>query len=108
MDSPYGKFYIFRSKATILTMSRPARVWLFNRLRAYEFRPMQSIGSGYAMAGGLSGNLAYDGEIGARAEFSGAGRSFRIRNRHNHNTWYAATMVMLRWEIPYVTVTERN
>lgn len=51
MDVHTGKFYIFRSKATILTMSRPARVWLFNPdlVGLCEFRPMQSIGSGHAM-----------------------------------------------------------
>ena len=31
MDVRTGKFYILRAKETVLTMSRPARVWLFNR-----------------------------------------------------------------------------
>ena len=46
-----GKFYIFRAKATILAMSRPARVWLFDAdtTGLCEFRSMQSIGSGHAM-----------------------------------------------------------
>ena len=30
MNVRTGKFIVFNSKATILTMSRPARVWLFN------------------------------------------------------------------------------
>ena len=30
MDVHTGKFLIFRSRATILCMSRPARVWLFD------------------------------------------------------------------------------
>ena len=47
MDVRTGKFYILRAKETILTMSRPARVWLFNpdMTGLCEFRPMQSIGS---------------------------------------------------------------
>lgn len=52
MDVRTGKFYILRAKETVLTMSRPARVWLFNpdMTGLCEFRPMQSIGSGHAMA----------------------------------------------------------
>ena len=51
MNVRTGKFMIFRAKATILTMSRPARVWLFNPdlVGLCEFRPTQSIGSGHAM-----------------------------------------------------------
>ena len=51
MNVRTGKFMIFQSKATILTMSRPARVWLFNPdlVGLCEFRPTQSIGSGHAM-----------------------------------------------------------
>ena len=51
MNVHTGKFYIFRAKSTVLCMSRPARVWLFNpdTVGLCEFRPMQSIGSGHAM-----------------------------------------------------------
>ena len=118
MDVHTGKFYIFRSKATILTMSRPARVWLFNPdlVGLCEFRPMQSIGSGHAM-GWRAGVEFTMMEKSVRAEFSGAGRSFPAYGTgNNHNTWYAATMVDARGvEIPYVdrdgkelkTVSER-
>ena len=113
-----GKFCIFQAKATILCMSRPARVWLFNPdlTGLCEFRPMQSIGSGHAM-GWKAGVEFTMMEKSVRAEFSAAGRSFPPYGAgNNHNTWYAATMVDARGvEIPYVdrdgkelkTVSER-
>lgn len=113
-----GKFYVFRAKTTILAMSRPARVWLFDSdlTGLCEFRPMQSIGSGHAM-GWRAGMEFTMMEKTVRAEFSAAGRSFPPYGAgNNHNTWYAATMVDARGvEIPYVdrdgnelkTVSER-
>ena len=118
MDVHTGKFYIFRAKSTILAMSRPARVWLFDSdlPGLCEFRPMQSIGSGHAM-GWRAGVEFTMMEKSVRAEFSAAGRSFPPYGAgNNHNTWYAATMVDARGvEIPYVnrdgeelkTVSER-
>ena len=118
MNVHTGKFLIFRSKATILCMSRPARVWLFDAdlTGLCEFRPMQSIGSGHAM-GWKAGVEFTMMEKSVRAEFSAAGRSFPPYGAgNNHNTWYAATMVDARGvEIPYVdrggkeleTVSER-
>lgn len=118
MNVHTGKFYVFRAKATVLAMSRPARVWLFDPdlTGLCEFRPMQSIGSGHAMGwrAGLEFTMM---EKSVRAEFSAAGRSFPPYGAgNNHNTWYAATMVDARGvEIPYVnrdgeelkTVSER-
>ncbi|MBO5278675.1 MAG: FAD-dependent oxidoreductase [Lachnospiraceae bacterium] len=105
MNVHTGRFYIFRAKATVLAMSRPARVWLFNpdMVGLCEFRPMQSIGSGHAM-GWRSGMEFTMMEKSVRAEFSAAGRSFPPYGAgNNHNTWYAATMVDARGvEIPYV------
>lgn len=118
MNVHTGKFYVFRSKTTVLCMSRPARVWLFNAdlPGLCEFRPMQSIGSGHAM-GWRAGMEFTMMEKSVRAEFSAAGRSFPPYGAgNNHNTWYAATMVDARGvEIPYVnrdgeelkTVSER-
>lgn len=118
MNVHTGKFYIFRAKSTVLAMSRPARVWLFNADMAglCEFRPFQSIGSGHAM-GWRAGVEFTMMEKSVRAEFSAAGRSFPPYGAgNNHNTWYAATMVDARGvEIPYVnrdgvelkTVSER-
>ncbi len=118
MDVHTGKFCIFRAKATVLAMSRPARVWLFDpdMTGLCEFRPLQSIGSGHAM-GWRAGMEFTMMEKSVRAEFSAAGRSFPPYGAgNNHNTWYAATMVDARGvEIPYVdrdgkelkTVSER-
>lgn len=105
MNVRTGKFLVFRAKATVLAMSRPARVWLFDpdMVGLCEFRPMQSIGSGHAM-GFRSGMEFTMMEKSVRAEFSAAGRSFPPYGAgNNHNTWYAATMVDARGvEIPYV------
>lgn len=105
MNVRTGKFLVFRAKATVLAMSRPARVWLFDpdMVGLCEFRPMQSIGSGHAM-GFRSGMEFTMMEKSVRAEFSAAGRSFPPYGAgNNHNTWYAATMVDSRGvEIPYV------
>lgn len=105
MDVHTGKLYILRSKTTVLCMSRPARVWLFNpdTVGLCEFRPMQSIGSGHAMGWRVGMEFTMM-EKSVRAEFSAAGRSFPpYGTGNNHNTWYAATMVDSRGvEIPYV------
>ena len=105
MNVRTGKFMIFQSKETVLAMSRPARVWLFNPdlTGLCEFRPMQSIGSGHAM-GYRSGVEFTMMEKSVKAEFSSSGRSFPpYGTGNNHNTWYAATMVDARGvEIPYV------
>ena len=118
MNVQTGKFMIFQAKTTVLAMSRPARVWLFDPdlTGLCEFRPMQSIGSGHAM-GWRAGMEFTMMEKTVRAEFSAAGRSFPPYGAgNNHNTWYAATMVDARGvEIPYVdrdgkelkTVSER-
>jgi len=118
MNVRTGKMLVFSAKSTLLTMSRPARLWLFNPdlVGLCEFRPPQSIGSGHAMGwrAGLEFTMM---EKSVPGEFSAAGRSFPPYGAgNNHNTWYAATMVDARGvEIPYVdrdgnelkTVSER-
>lgn len=105
MDTHTGKIKIFHSKSTILTMSRPARIWLFNAdlPGLCEFRPFNSIGSGHAM-GYRAGMEFTMMEKSVRAEFSAAGPSFPPYSAgNNHNTWYACTMVDSRGvEIPYL------
>lgn len=99
-----GKFYVFSAKASIMTMSRPARIWLFSA--AYpglcEFRPLQCIGDGHAMGWrvGAEFNMM---EKSVRAEFSSAGRSFPpYSTGNNHNTWYPASLIdSTGREIPY-------
>jgi len=105
MNVRTGRFLIISAKSTILAMSRPARVWMFNadQVGLCEFRPTQSIGSGHAMGyrAGLEFTMM---EKSVQGEFSAAGRSFPpYSTGNNHNTWYAATMVDARnVEIPYV------
>lgn len=105
MNVRTGRFMAFRSKATILTMSRPARIWLFDSDMPgiCEFRPPQSIGSGHAM-GWRAGVEFTMMEKSVRAEMSSAIRSFPPYGAgNNHNTWYGATMVDARGvEIPYL------
>jgi len=118
MNVHTGRISVIQAKATVLAMSRPARVWLFNADTPglCEFRPFQSIGSGHAM-GWKAGVEFTMMEKSVRGEFSAAGRSYPPYGAgNNHNTWYAATMVDSRGvEIPYVdrdgnelkTVSER-
>ncbi len=118
MNVRTGKFHVFKAKATVLCMSRPARVWLFNPdlVGLCEFRPIQSIGSGHAMGARIGMEFTMM-EKSVKGEFSAAGRSFPPYGAgNNHNTWYAATMVDARGvEIPYLdrdgnvlkTVSER-
>ena len=105
MDVHTGRVTAYRAKATVLCMSRPARVWLFDadQTGLCEFRPMQSVGSGHAM-GWRAGMEFTMMEKCVRAEFSASGRSFPpYGTGNNHNTWYAATMVDAAGrEIPYV------
>ncbi|MEE0740839.1 MAG: FAD-dependent oxidoreductase [Emergencia sp.] len=105
MNVHTGKFITVSSKATILAMSRPARVWLFNPdlPGLCEFRPFNSIGSGHAM-GYRAGMEFTMMEKSVRGEFSAAGRTFPpYSTGNNHNTWYGATMVDARGvEIPYL------
>ena len=105
MDTHTGKIRVFHSKSTILTMSRPARLWLFNAdlPGLCEFRPFNSIGSGHAMGYRVGMEFTMM-EKSVRAEFSAAGSSFPPYSAgNNHNTWYACTMVDSRGvEIPYL------
>ena len=100
-----GKFYIFRGKASIICMSRPARIWLFSA--AYpglcEFRPPQCVGDGHAM-GWRAGAEFVMMEKSVKAEFSAAGRSYPPYGAgNNHNTWYPASLIDSDGrKIPYV------
>lgn len=79
MDVHTCKFYILRAKSTVLAMSRPARVWLFDADQPglCEFRPFQSIGSGHAM-GWRSGIEFTMMEKSVRAEYSAADEAFQL------------------------------
>ena len=99
-----GAFYVFSCKSAIITMSRPARVWLFSSAHPglCEFRPLQTIGDGHAMGWRIGAEFNMM-EKSVRAEFSSAGRSFPPYSAgNNHNTWYPASMVDAEGkEIPY-------
>ena len=105
MHTRTGKIYVCSAASTVLCMSRPARVWLFNAdlPGLSEFRPLPSIGSGHAMGwkAGVAFTMMEKSVVG---EFSAAGRSFPpYGTGNNHNTWYGATMVDARGvELPYV------
>ena len=99
-----GEFYVFSGKASIITMSRPARVWLFSSAHPglCEFRPMTTIGDGHAMGWRIGAEFNMM-EKSVRAEFSSAGRSFPPYSAgNNHNTWFPATLIDAEGkEIPY-------
>lgn len=104
MHTRTGKFYIFKGKSSIITMSRPARVWLFSpELPGLcEFRPTQCIGDGHAM-GWRVGAAFTMMEKSVVGEFSASGRSYPPYGAgNNHNTWYAASLIDANGrEIPY-------
>ncbi|MDF2521381.1 MAG: FAD-dependent oxidoreductase, partial [Clostridia bacterium] len=99
-----GKFFVFKSKASVMCMSRPARVWLFSAELPglCEFRPTQCIGDGHAM-GWRSGAEFTMMEKSVGAEFSASGRSYPPYGAgNNHNTWYAASLIDSNGrEVPY-------
>lgn len=99
-----GKYFVFRGKASIMCMSRPARIWLFSASLPglSEFRPLQCIGDGHAM-GWRAGAEFTMMEKSIVAQFSAAGRSFPpYAAGNNHNTWYAASLIDSDGkEIPY-------
>jgi succinate dehydrogenase/fumarate reductase flavoprotein subunit len=99
-----GKFYLFKGKASIMCMSRPARIWMFSsdHTGLCEFRPTQCIGDGHAM-GWIAGAEFTMMEKSVRTEFSAAGRSYPpYGTGNNHNTWYGASIIdSTGKEIPY-------
>jgi len=99
-----GRFFVFKSKATILCMARPTRIWLFSLglPGISEFRPLQCMGDGHAMAwkAGVEFTMM---EKSIRGQWSGD-RSYPPYGTGNtHNTWYACSMVDADGkEIPWV------
>lgn len=104
MHTRTGTFYIFRSKATIMCLSRPARIWMFSsdHTGLCEFRPTQCVGDGHAM-GWRAGAEFTMMEKSVRTEFSAAGRSYPPYGAgNNHNSWYGASIIDATGkEIPY-------
>ena len=104
VNSRTGEFFIFKAKATILCMARPARIWLFSPglPGISEFRPIQCTGDGHAM-GWRAGVEFTMMEKSIRGQWSGE-RSYPPYGTGNtHNTWYACSMVDANGkEIPWV------
>lgn len=99
-----GEVLVFRSKATVLAMSRPTRLWLFipELPGISEFRPPQCTGDGHAMAWRVGCEFAML-EKSVRAEWSGDRSYPPYGTGNNHNTWYACTMVDAEGrELPYL------
>lgn len=105
MNVRTGKFHVFKAKSTVLCMSRPARVWLFNPdlVGLCEFRPMQSIGSGHAM-GARAGMEFTMMEKSVKGESPPRAGAFRLTARATTTTpgtrqpWWTPRGV----EIPYL------
>ena len=99
-----GEYIIFKAKATILSMARPTRIWLFSPgfPGLSEFRPLQCMGDGHAMGWEAGVEFAMM-EKSLRGLWSGE-RSFPPYGTGNtHNTWYACSMVDANGkEVPWI------
>ncbi len=99
-----GEFIIFKGKATILCMARPARIWLFSPglPGISEFRPLQCMGDGHAMGWKVGVEFTMM-EKSIRGQWSGE-RSYPPYGTGNtHNTWYACSMVDANGkEVPWI------
>ncbi|MFX0010790.1 MAG: hypothetical protein ACFE9R_10775, partial [Candidatus Hermodarchaeota archaeon] len=104
VNSRTGQFTIFKSKATILCMARPTRIWLFSLgiPGISEFRPLQCMGDGHAMGWRVGVEFTMM-EKSIRGQWSGE-RSYPPYGTGNtHNTWYACSMVDSNGkEIPWI------
>ena len=113
-----GEFYIFKSKATILSTASPAGMWIFstelNGAASIHSDPNNS-GEGTAMAWQAGAELTLMEKV-SPMPVSGGFAYPAYGTGNAHNTWYACTMVDANGkEIPWVdrdgkllkTVSER-
>jgi succinate dehydrogenase/fumarate reductase flavoprotein subunit len=112
-----GEFYVFTSKATVLALARPQRIWQFSsELTGFNsLRPQTCIGNGHAMAWRAGAALTMM-EKSVRS-LMGSGLMFPQYGTGNpFNTWHACSMIDADGkEIPWVdrdgrvlsTVSER-
>ena len=94
INSRTGEMTVFKTRATVLAMSRPTRLWLFSLSLPgiAEFRPPQCTGDGHAM-GWKAGVEFTMMEKSVKGEWSGE-RSFPPYGTGNtHNTWFACSLV---------------
>ncbi len=99
-----GEFYIFNGKATVASMSRHERLWVFSTefigLAGSSFRPPINSGDGHAMAWRAGGEFA----LMEKSRPAGGGFAYPSYGVGNpQNTWYACNMVDANGkEVPWV------
>jgi succinate dehydrogenase/fumarate reductase flavoprotein subunit len=112
-----GEFYVFKAKATVLSLSTPTRLWIFStELVGYgdeNWDPLNA-GDGYAMA--WKAGAEFTVMEGSRGRCPGGLSHVTYGFGGSHNTWYACTLVDANGkEIPWIdrdgkvlkTVSER-
>ncbi len=112
-----GEFYVFKAKASVLSLSTPTRLWIFStELVGYgdeNWDPLVA-GDGYAMA--WKAGAEFTAMEGSRGRCPGGLSHVTYGFGGSHNTWYACTLVDANGkEIPWVdrdgrvlkTVSER-
>jgi succinate dehydrogenase/fumarate reductase flavoprotein subunit len=99
-----GEFTTFKAKATVMSLSRPQRVWQFSSelTGLNTLRPQTCIGNGHAMAWRAGAELTQM-EKSVQSTMGG-GYTFPYYGTGNpFNTWYACTIVDADGkEIPWV------
>jgi succinate dehydrogenase/fumarate reductase flavoprotein subunit len=99
-----GEFYVFKSKASVLSMFLPQRTWIFStELKGLytSHRPHSAAGDGHAMAWRAGAEFA--GLEGSRPAGGGPYGYPQYGVGNKANTWYACTLVDSDGqEIPWV------
>ncbi len=89
-----GRFNIFEAKATVMSMSRPQRIWQFSTelIGLSTLRPHTCIGNGHAMAWRAGAELCMMEK--SATSTMGSGYTFPFFGTGNpFNTWYACNMI---------------
>lgn len=112
-----GEFTVFKAKATVMSMSRPQRIWQFSSeiTGLATLRPQTCIGNGHAMA--WRAGAEFTMMEGSRRSTMGSGYTFPMYGTGNQfNTWHPCSIVDASGkEVPWVdrdgkiltTVSER-
>jgi len=99
-----GEFVVFRTKATVLCMAKPARIWTFSSGTPgmSDFRPFQCAGDGHAIGWKAGVEFAMM-EKSTQNRWLGS-RSYPPYGTGNpSNTWYACNMVDANGkELPWI------
>jgi succinate dehydrogenase/fumarate reductase flavoprotein subunit len=104
-----GEFYIFRSKATILTTAQPLRIWIFNTELVgsnVEHDDPNLAGDGHAMAWEAGAELTM---MEASWETPGPFRYPAYGTGNCHNTWYPCSIVDANGKkIPWINTSGKE